>query len=182
MKITFNSVDEINKFCHLLKSAFPADIVIDLDDLEKGKEHGEFGLPWNWDGLHLESMIKIEIPDEAQPNKESTVEAREKLYTHEELYKDCAVYEAVEKDGKKLYRRIVPAGEALTFDEKLCYEAGRLEAIFRLYMEDQMSLLRASAVSGRSRGEFVDLLRIWSRCYENAVTPIDIGEEGGETD
>lgn len=53
MKITFASKNEIKKFCKLLCAAYPADIVISVDDLRNAQENVDPDLPWDIDGLHM---------------------------------------------------------------------------------------------------------------------------------
>lgn len=71
MKITFDSKNEIRKFCKLLCSAYPADIVISVDDLRSAQESNDQDLPWDVDGLHM----PIRFSDE----KPSTTDAEESL-------------------------------------------------------------------------------------------------------
>ena len=58
MKITFASKNEIKKFCKLLCTAYPADIVISVDDLRNAQENNDPDLPWNTDGLHMISFCR----------------------------------------------------------------------------------------------------------------------------
>ena len=69
MKITFDSKNEIRKFCKLLCTAYPADIVISVDDLRNAQESNDQDLPWDTDGLHM----PIHFSDEKTNTSETEV-------------------------------------------------------------------------------------------------------------
>lgn len=85
------------------------------------------------------------------------------------------LYEEIEKDGKRYLKRLHPAYEPLTTEEFCCYEAGRLESIFRIYLNGDISLRYAATAAVRERAEFMDLLRVWGRRYVESCNDVKKG-------
>lgn len=78
MRISFDSKSEIRKISKILCTAYPADIVISVDDLRNTQADSAPDLPWQTNGLHIPiqfsdgapSITKAEakmLPDHISP-------------------------------------------------------------------------------------------------------------------
>lgn len=154
MKISFDSRDEIRKLTGIIESTYPADLVIDEDDLLDAKAgHTNCKLPWNWDGRHLNLRF-------AETRKKP-----DRLYRFDEVFRRGEVWEEVERDGKT-YLHVVASGDKIsTSEEELAYLGGMLEGMFRLVNAGKCSMSDISDLTGQMEQYLVDLCHIWGRRY-----------------